>query len=82
MRIRLDKRDGFIRIYDENRYLVLFGLEKCDAIYNRIRYLISQKSRITYVYAHYCTKIEVDYYNSLPTEETLTLHNGSSSKIV
>ena len=26
-------------IYDVNRYLVLIGLEKCDAIYNRIRYL-------------------------------------------
>ena len=43
LRIRIDKVDGFIRIYDVTRYLVLFGLEKYDAIYNRIRYLISQK---------------------------------------
>ena len=33
--IRFDKIDGFIRIYDGNRYLVLFGPEKY-AIYNRI----------------------------------------------
>ena len=38
-RIRLDKVDGFIRVYDRKRYLVLFGPEKYDN--NRIRYLIS-----------------------------------------
>ena len=34
---------GFIRVYDGSRYLVLFGLEKYDAIYIRIRYLVRQK---------------------------------------
>ena len=34
------KIDGFIRVYDGSRYLVLFVLEEYDAIYNRIRYLI------------------------------------------
>ena len=29
--------DEFIRIYDECRYLTLFGSEKYDPIYNRIR---------------------------------------------
>ena len=29
--------DEFIRVYDGNTYLVLFGLEKYDDIYNRIR---------------------------------------------
>ena len=38
-----DKTVGFIRLYDWTRYLVLFGLEKYDAIYNTIRYLRSQK---------------------------------------
>ena len=38
-----NKVDGFITVYDGTRYLVLFGPEKCDAIYSRIRYLISQK---------------------------------------
>ena len=27
LRIRFDKIDGFIRVYDETRYLVLFGTE-------------------------------------------------------
>ena len=40
LRIRLDKVDGFIRVYDGSRYLILFGSDKYDAIYNRIRYLI------------------------------------------
>ena len=33
LRIRFDKIDGFIRIYDGTRYLTLFGSEKYDAIY-------------------------------------------------
>ena len=49
LRIRFNKIDGFIRVYDGTRYLVLFGPEKYDVIYNRIRYMISQKSVITYV---------------------------------
>ena len=40
LRFRFNKIDGFIRIYDETRYLTLFGSEKYDPIYNRIRYLI------------------------------------------
>ena len=30
----------FIRIYDGTRYLVLFGSEKYNAIYNRFKYLL------------------------------------------
>ena len=52
LRIRFDKIDGFIRVYDGTRYLVLFGCEKYDFIYNRIRYLIGVKSNITYVISH------------------------------
>ena len=37
--IRFDKIDGFIRVYDRTRYLVLFGSEKYDSMYNRVRYL-------------------------------------------
>ena len=36
LRIRFDRIDGFIRVYDGPRYLVLFGSEKCT----RNRYLI------------------------------------------
>ena len=37
---RFDKANGFVRIYDGTRYLVLFCPEKYDAVYDRIRYLI------------------------------------------
>ena len=36
--------DGFIRISDGTRYLVLLDLEKYDAIYFRTRYLLSLNS--------------------------------------
>ena len=49
LRNGFDKIDGLIRVYDKTRYLVLFGVEKYDFIYNRIRYLIGLKSDITYV---------------------------------
>ena len=75
LRIRFDKIDGYIRIYDGTRYLVLLGPEKYDAIYNRIRYLVSLTSGITDVFAHYFAKIKVDSYDSFPVEKTLTLHN-------
>ena len=35
------KIDGFIRIYDGTRCLILFDSEKYNATYNRIRYLIN-----------------------------------------
>ena len=35
--ISFAKIDGFIRVFDGARYLVLFGLEKYDAIYNTIK---------------------------------------------
>ena len=47
LRIRFDEIDGFIRIYYGIRYLILFGSDKYDAIYNRIRYLTSLKSSFT-----------------------------------
>ena len=53
----------------------MFGTRKYDAFYDRIRYLISLKSSITYIFSHYFAKIKVDSYDSLPIEKTLTLHN-------
>ena len=75
LRIRFDKIDGLMRVYDGTSYLTLFGSEKYDAIYDRIRYLISLKSGITYIFSHDLTKIKVDSYDSLPIENILTLHN-------
>ena len=40
LRLRFDNVNEFIRVYDGNRYIVLFGVGKHDFIYNRIRYLI------------------------------------------
>ena len=55
----------FIRVYDGTIYLVLFGLEKYDAIYNRIRYLKEVKSVITYVFCHDYARTKVDLYGLL-----------------
>ena len=35
-----------MRIYDGTRSLELLGSQKCDAIYSRIRYLISEKKAL------------------------------------
>ena len=43
LRIRFDNIHGFIRVYDGTRYLTLFGAEKYDSIYNRIRSCRSKK---------------------------------------
>ena len=61
-------------VYNGTRYLVLFSLEKFEAIYNRIRHLIRQKS-VTCIISHNYERINVDFYNLLPLVETLTLHN-------
>ena len=47
--IRFDKLDGFIKIYDGTRYIVVFDPKRYDAIYNRIRYLVSKK-KCCYIY--------------------------------
>ena len=74
VRIRFDKIHGFIRIYDGTRYLTLFGSEKYDAISDIIRYLISPKIGVSYIFSHYFAKIKVDLYDSLPIEKRLTSH--------
>ena len=75
LRITFDKIVGFIRVYNETRYLVLFGSEKYDFIYNRIRYLLGVQSGITYVISHNYAKIKVDSYSSLLLEKTMSFHN-------
>ena len=48
LQIRFDKIDGFIRIYGKTQYLTLLGSENHDAVYNRIRYLITLKNSIIF----------------------------------
>ena len=71
--IRFDKANGFIKVCDGTRHL--FGPEKYDSIYNKIRYLISQKSSITYVISHNYTQVKVDSYGPLLLEKTLILYD-------
>ena len=69
LHIKFDNIEGFIRVYDGTRYLVLFGGEKYDFLYNRIRYLIGVKIGITYVISHNYAKIKVDSFDSLPLQK-------------
>ena len=57
---RFDKIDGFIIAYDGTEP------EKYDAIYNRVRYLVSIKSGITYFSSYYFAESYVGSYGSLP----------------
>ena len=72
--IRFDKADGLIRVFDGIRYLVLFGGEKYDLIYNRVRYIIISIG-ITYVFFQNYTKFKVDSYDPFLLEKTLNFHN-------
>ena len=66
---------------------MLFGPEEYDASYNRIEYLIRQKSGIVYDFFHNYAKsgvmydffhnyakIKIDSYDYLALEKTLNLH--------
>ena len=66
--IRLNKVDGFITVYDGTRYLALFGPGKYNATYNRIRYVISQKSGIAYAFSHNHAKVKSETCDPLPLE--------------
>ena len=72
--IRFDEIDGFIKIYDGIRYLVLFSNSCYDKICDRIKYLISKNSGITDSINHNFARISIDSYNSLPIEKILTSH--------
>ena len=50
--IRFDKIDGFIKIGDGIRYLVLRNYERYNVIYDRIKYLTSEKSGTINIVSH------------------------------
>ena len=60
MHIRFDKIDGFIRVYDGTRYLILLGAEKYDFNYMKIKYLIGVKNGIPFVFSHNYAKTRFD----------------------
>ena len=74
LRISFDKVDGFNRAYYGTWYLISFGSEKYDAIYDRIRYLISLESGIPNNIFHNYARNKIDSYNYSSLEKTLTLH--------
>ena len=60
LRIRFNEINGFIKVYDGIRHKVLFGPRWYDAIYNMIRYLISEKRGITDSINHNFARIRID----------------------
>ena len=60
-----------LEFFNGTRYLVLFSPEKYDAIYNRIKYIISQKSGIPYIFSHYYMKIKVESYDSFASRKNI-----------
>ena len=79
---RLDKIDGFIKIHDRIRYLILFNYGWFDKICDRIKYLISEKSGITDTTNHNFERIRTESYNSLPVEKILTFYVLTLTKSV
>ena len=65
LRTRFNKIDGFIKIYVEIRYLILYDYKRYNAIYDRIKYLISEKSGIIDSNNNNFSRIRIDSYNSL-----------------
>ena len=51
LRVIFNIIDGFVRIYDQPRYLALFGSEKYDTIYNRIK---PKRWYSIYLFALFC----------------------------
>ena len=71
-RIWFNKIDGFIKIGNVVRYL---GLLKFNEVYERIKFLISEKSGITDSINYNFARIRIDSYDSLPIEKILTFYN-------
>ena len=68
LHIRFDKIDGFVGVYDGTTYLVLFGCEKYDFIYNR----------------SFCIKYKMLYYikQFFQKELMLAIQANQSSEII
>ena len=81
LRIRFDKVDGVIKIYDGIRHLELFDLLSeihdrinsriYNIILNRIDYLISENSDDKYSIKRDFARVRIDLYNSLLIEKNI-----------
>ena len=65
LQFRFSKEDEFLRFSNRTRYLLLFCPEKYDVIYNRIRYLISQKMVLHMFFLIFMEKIKIDLFEFL-----------------
>ena len=75
LRIKFNKIDGFIKVHDTIRYVVLFDYGLFDKLFDRIKYLIIAELGITGSINLNLWRIRVDSNNSLPIEIILTFHN-------
>ena len=75
MPIRFGKLDGFIKIHNKIRYLVLVDYSYCDKICDKIKYLIIERSGITDSINHNFRWIRIASYDSLPIDKIFTFHN-------
>ena len=64
LRIKYGEIDGFIKINNGIRYLVLFDYSWLDKICDRIKYLISEKRDIRDNINHNFGRVRIDSYNS------------------
>ena len=65
--------NGFIRVSDGTKYLIIFGFEKLDVIFNRIRYLTGLINHIEYVFSYNLGTIKKNLDDYLPLEKTLSI---------
>ena len=75
-RIIFDKTEVVIYVHARTRYSTMFGSDKYDDIYLRIRYPIwIKKVSITYVFSHYYKKNKACSFDSLLLGKILALRN-------
>ena len=60
LRIRFNKINGFIKSYEGIRYLILYNYKRYNAIYDKMKYLLSEKSGITHSINHNFARIRTD----------------------
>ena len=69
LRLRFNKIDGFSKTHNGIRCLGLFDYGWFDKIWDRVKYLIREKSGITDSINHIFGKIKIDSYNFLSIEK-------------
>ena len=75
VRIKFNKIEGFIKIHDKIRYLVLFNYSYCNKMCYEIKYLLIEKGGITDSINQNFARIRIDSDDSLFIEKILTFHN-------